>query len=150
MEKLNLMAPINTLGYGVVGTNLLKYLSNQMDIALFPIGNVDITRPEDISIIQNAIDIGNQFEGFTNAPSLKVWHEFALADRIGNGPSFAFPFFEINKFDQRRINHLNSVDNVIVASQWAKDIVQQHIDPSHSVYVVPLGVDLEIFNLKKI
>ena len=55
-----------------------------MDIALFPIGNVDITRPEDISIIQNAIDIGNRFEGFTNAPSLKVWHEFALADRIGN------------------------------------------------------------------
>ena len=119
MEKLNLIAPINTLGYGVVGTNLLKYLSKQINIALFPIGNVDIPRSEDIPIIHNAINTANQFEDFTNAPSLKVWHEFALADRIGNGPSFAFPFFEINKFDQRRINHLNSVDNVIVASKWA-------------------------------
>ena len=66
MEKLNLIAPINTLGYGVVGTNLLKYLSKcipdnvidktgntlQIDIALFPIGNVDIPRSEDIPIIQ--------------------------------------------------------------------------------------------------
>ena len=159
MEKLNLIAPINTLGYGVVGTNLLKYLSKcipdnvidktgntlQIDIALFPIGNVDIPRSEDIPIIRTAIDTANQFKGFANAPSLKVWHEFALADRIGNGPSFAFPFFEINKFDQKRINHLNSVGSVIVASKWAKDIVQQYIDPSHSVYVVPLGVDLEIF-----
>ena len=108
MQQLNLMAPINTLGYGVVGTNLLKYLSQQLDVALFPIGNVDITRSEDVPIIQNAIDIANQFEGLTNAPSLKVWHEFALADRIGNGPSFAFPFFEINKFDHsNQFGHIN-------------------------------------------
>ena len=45
MKKLNLVAPINTLGYGVVGFNLLKYLSQEVDVALFPIGNIDVQTP---------------------------------------------------------------------------------------------------------
>ena len=33
MKKLNLFAPINSLGYGVVGLNLLKVLSQKLDVA---------------------------------------------------------------------------------------------------------------------
>ena len=84
MTKLNLIAPINTLGYGIVVFNLLKSLSQQINIALFPIGNIDATTSENATIVQDAIATANQFDGFSNAPSLKVWHEFALADRIGN------------------------------------------------------------------
>lgn len=144
MKKLNLVAPINTLGYGVVGFNLLKYLSQEVDVALFPIGNIDVQTPEQSILLNKAIDTANQFDGFSNAPSLKVWHEFALADRIGNGPSFAFPFFEINEFDQRRKNHLNSVDGIIVASQWAEQVLHNNL-PSPTTYVVPLGVDDTLF-----
>ena len=63
--------------------------------------------PEQSILLNKAIDTANQFDGFSNAPSLKVWHEFALADRIGTGPSFAFPFFAINEFYQRRKKHIN-------------------------------------------
>ena len=144
MHKLNLIAPINTLGYGVVGLNILKHTTSRFDVSLFPIGNMDISNAQNVKIIQKAVSTANQFEGFANAPSLKIWHEFALADRIGCGTSFAFPFFEINKFDQRRINHLSSVDHIVVASKWAKEIIHNHI-PSASTHVVPLGVDSSVF-----
>ena len=146
MYKLNLIAPINTLGYLVVGFNILKHTSSRFDVSLFPIGNIDASNAqgEDVAAIQKAISTANQFEDFADSPSLKIWHEFALADRIGCGPTFAFPFFEINKFDQRRINHLNSVDNIIIASKWAEAVIHNHI-PSASTYVVPLGVDPSIF-----
>lgn len=144
MHKLNLIAPINTLGYGVVGLNILKHTMSRFDVALFPIGNVETSDQQDASLITQAISVANQFENFADSPSLKIWHEFALADRIGQGTSFAFPFFELNTLDQRRLNHLSSVDHIIVASKWAQDIIHDHI-PSASTYVVPLGVDSTIF-----
>ena len=39
MKNLNVMAPINSLGYGVASLNTLINLRNFFDIALFPIGN---------------------------------------------------------------------------------------------------------------
>jgi len=143
MKKLNLSAPINSLGYGVVGLNLLKYLSKTIDVALALIGGAEVNQ-EDSTLVKNAIDKAGVFEDFNGAPCLRVWHEFALAERIGNGPTFAFPFFEINKFDSRRINHLNSVDNIIVASKWAEKIIHDNVQ-SATTHVVPLGVDSSIF-----
>ena len=143
MKKLNLSAPINNLGYGIVGLNILKYLSATVDIALSLIGGAEVNQ-EDSTLIKNAIDKVATFENFNGAPCLRVWHEFALAERVGNGSTFAFPFFEINKFDQRRINHLNSVDNIIVASKWAETILHNNLQ-SPTTHVVPLGVDSSIF-----
>ena len=145
MKKLNLFSPISSLGYGVVGLNVLKHLSKNLDIALTLIGNMEGSE-QDVHLAQQAIDKATLFEGFNKAPCLKIWHEFALADRIGSGPAFAFPFFEINKFDQRRINHLKSVDGIMVASKWAKDVIKNHLDvPPALVSVIPLGVDTSIF-----
>jgi|LULM01.1.fsa_nt_gb glycosyltransferase involved in cell wall biosynthesis len=144
MHKLNLIAPINPLGYGVVGLNILKQAVSRFDVSLFPISNISVSDQKDLEIVEKAIYTGKQFEGFVEAPSLKIWHEFDLADRIGCGTSFAFPFFEINKFDQRRINHLSSVDHIIIASKWAEEIIHNNI-PSASTHVVPLGVNSSIF-----
>jgi len=144
MKKLNLFSPISSLGYGVVGLNLLRALSNQIDISLTLIGGLEGT-PEDIELAEKAINKADTFEDLNNAPCLKIWHEFALAERIGSGPSFAFPFFEINKLGPRRVNHLKSVDGIMVASEWAKNIIRQDISLPHLVSVVPLGVDTNIF-----
>ena len=145
MKKLNLFSPVSNLGYGIVGLNILKSLSSKLDISLTLIGNMEGTQ-HDAQLAQEAIDKATLFDGFADAPCLKIWHEFALHDRIGRGPSFAFPFFEINKFDQRRINHLKSVDGIIVASKWAKEIIKEHVDvPPALVSVIPLGVDSTIF-----
>ena len=52
MSKINLMAPINPLGYGVVGLNVCKELSKNTSISLFPIGNPEVTTQEDAELIQ--------------------------------------------------------------------------------------------------
>ena len=144
MKKLNLFAPINSLGYGVVGLNLLKVLSQKLDVALSLIGATN-TPETNVQIVQDSINKFHLFDGYNNAPCLKVWHEFALAERVGNGPYFAFPFFEINVLDQKRINHLSSMDGIIVASEWAKDIIVNSAKISTPVFVVPVGVDTDIF-----
>lgn len=144
MKKLNLLSPISTLGYGIVGANVLRALSGNVDIALFLLGGLEGT-PEDIALAQSAMGKADIFSDRTEAPCLKIWHEFSLAERIGKGPLFAFPFFEINKLDERRINHLSSVDGILVASTWAKEIIQKYIEVPLSVDVVPLGVDTSIF-----
>lgn len=144
MKKLNLFAPINSLGYGVVGLNLLKVLSQKLDVALSLIGATN-TPETNVQIVQDSINKFHLFDGYSDAPCLKVWHEFALAERVGNGPYFAFPFFEINVLDQKRINHLSSMDGIIVASEWAKDIIINSAKISTPVFVVPVGVDTDIF-----
>ena len=144
MKKLNLFAPINTLGYGVVATNILKTFYDQdIDIALALIGSADAEAIEP-SIIQECVNKYRVFDNFNNAPCLKIWHEFDLAQRVGAGPYFAFPFFEINQLDQKRINHLSSVDGIIVASEWAKEVIA-NANISVPVEVAPLGVDRSTF-----
>ena len=143
MEKLNLFAPMSTLGYGVVGLNLLKELNKTHDVSLSLIGGID-TNKEDLEIVQSAMEKMRVFDQLVDAPCLKVWHEFSLAERVGNGPYFAFPFFEINKLDNSRINNLSSVDHIIVASAWAKEIIE-NTQVNKPVSVVPLGVNRSIF-----
>lgn len=150
MNKLHLYAPINSLGYGVVGYNLHQKLRTTIYTTLWPMYdqvNIPVKPTEDITVFIGH-DIQKQNEFDHEAPTLKVWHENQLAQRIGNGPYYVYPFFEVNKFNSRRKTHLESADRVIVASQWAKNIVQD--ETGHSVVsVAPCGVDRAIFNSEK-
>ena len=40
---INIIAPVNSLGYGVVGINVVKYLSKIAKVSLWPIGNPEIS-----------------------------------------------------------------------------------------------------------
>ena len=55
MNPINIMAPVNPLGYGVVGLNIVKELSKSNSVSLFPIGNPEVTTQEDATIIQECI-----------------------------------------------------------------------------------------------
>ena len=145
MEKLNLISPVNNLGYGVVGHNLLKHLAQKLDIALFPVGGIDVER-NTAELVEQVIRSARNFKDRASAPCLKVWHEFDLAMRVGFGPYYAFPFFELNKIDDKRLNHLSSTDGIIVASKWAQEILNQHSSLVDKTSVVPLGVDTSVFN----
>jgi glycosyltransferase involved in cell wall biosynthesis len=148
MKNMNLMTPINSLGYGVAGVNILKSLRKEdVKVACFPIGNPEVTLVQDRQEVQEALNIRETFD--SNAPCLKIWHEFAMAERIGSGPLFGFPFFEITKFDDRRIHNLNSTNGVIVASKWAAGVVTDNIKASIPVHVCPLGVDRKLFHEKR-
>jgi len=145
MKKMNLMTPINPLGYGVAGLNIFRELVKSVDVTLFPIGQIEVDNQDDATLISQHMK--PTFDH--TAPCLKIWHEFHMAERIGSGPFFGFPFFEITQFDETRISHLNSCDKVIVASNWAKEIVEDQV-PNQESCVAPLGVNTDIFdeNLK--
>ena len=153
------MAPINQLGYGQTGLNFTKELSKLCNLSLFPIGQPTVTNKEDHS----AVFVAMSNESWNaKAPCVKIWHQHDMAQRIGSGRMIGFPIFELDTFSAREIHHLNSCDELMVCSQWAKDIVMDQCPPisyrgvpieefadKSRVHVVPLGVDNVLFKPAK-
>jgi glycosyltransferase involved in cell wall biosynthesis len=150
-DKLNLIAPINQLGYGVASLNILRALCNQgIEVSLFPIGgpqSIHVTNIEDATLVRNCINSAEK--SFSNkAPSIRIWHQNDLAQHVGRGPHVGFPIFELDTFTEQERHHLSSCDALFVCSEWAKKVVQDNIGASgveSGVHVVPLGVDSTIF-----
>tara|TARA_R110002049_G_scaffold162729_1_gene328454 strand:- start:52 stop:1107 length:1056 start_codon:yes stop_codon:yes gene_type:complete len=138
MKNLNVMAPINSLGYGIASLNTLINLKNFFDIALFPISN----NQEVSQIFPEEIARAPMFD--PDAPCLKIWHEFDMSVRVGRGELIAFPFFEVDEFNDQKKHHLAQCDKVITSCRWAADIVEKEV-PDSNVFVAPLGVDRTIF-----
>jgi glycosyltransferase involved in cell wall biosynthesis len=152
LKKINLNVPINSLGYGVVGYNIWKHLRDEVDTTLWCIPNESqIIPPVDIGSTdvpqKISDDINKQNIFYAESPCLKIWHENQLAHRIGKGPMFSWPFFEVSKFDERRKSNLESSDHIIVSSDWAKKVCLENLYfGEHRIHVVPCGVDREIFH----
>lgn len=144
-NKLNLVAPINQLGYGVVGANIAKALIEAgVDVALWPIGDkVDWHGTEEFnSALSKSINNAKFYD--PKAKSLRIWHQFQLDMFPGGGERVAWPIFELDTFDDRERHHLSSVDKIIVCSEWAKGVIEKN-GISVPTYVVPLGIDPELF-----
>ena len=140
---LNLQTPINNLGYGVAGYNILKELYNRDDsVALYPIGQPE---PVEDFVARSMNNITNLQLG---RPHVKIWHQHDLFQRVGKGKHFGFPIFELTEFDQREKISLNHCDELLVCSKWASEIVDNQTGIKASV--VPLGVDTEIFYPNKV
>ena len=140
---INLTAPINDLGYGVAGLNILKSLiKNGCNVSYWPIGQPEVHDNLTAEIITSAISTAQLFN--LDAPSLRVWHQHDMAQHIGSGDRIGFPVFELNKFSELEKHHLASLDKIIVCSKWAKSIVEKEVNNS-IVFVAPLGVDTSLF-----
>lgn len=148
--NLNLQCPINPLGYGQASLNLLRALyKRDNNISLWPIGNVAIP-DEDKSIetvVRKCIDNQSTFD--VSAPSLRIWHQFEMAQHIGNGMRVGMPIFEMNRFDSREKHHLSSLDRIFVCSKWAEEVVLNQLSGYRETCVVPLGVDRTVFHEDK-
>ena len=146
MKNLNLFCPINGTGYGITSLNILKAINScNINVSLFPIGNsLECNNNEESEVVKKCLENNSTFD--YSAPCLKIWHQYDLATRIGNGHYYTFPFFEIDKLTNREIHHLNYSDFIFVASGWAKQILQEN-NIDKPIYVAPLGVDLSIFNI---
>lgn len=143
MRPINLMAPVNNLGYGIAGYNILRSLFLKGEIVcFFPIGDVTIETEEAKHIIEACMK-NAKFFGI-NAPSVKIWHQHDMGVFPGAGPRIGFPIFELNKFTDVELHHLRSLDTVLVCSEWAKRVLQDN-GVTAPIYVVPLGVDTNIF-----
>ncbi len=151
--QINLMTPINQLGYGVAGLNIFKELRKQADVSLFPIGEPQVVNEEDANAVRSGMSIAKFYN--SNAPCIKIWHQNQMAERIGSGKFIGFPIFELDTFSDLEKHHLQSCDELMVCSQWARKVVignnfgyykadgRPKLPPK--THVVPLGVDLELF-----
>lgn len=137
------MSPIGYTGYGYASINLLKEISVDNNVGLTPIGNPNIESNDEGKIVSHAINLSSMIP--YDAPAIKIWHQFDLLNRPGNGKYFAFPFFEVDTFNQKEIYNLNFSDEIIVSSSWARDILEKN-KIKKPVHVVPMGVDTTIFD----
>ena len=140
--NINLMTPINQLGYGVAGLNILKALQRKANVSLHMIGQPQVTNQEDADAVKRGIHTAQSFD--SKAPCVKIWHQNQMAERIGSGKFIGFPIFELDTFTDLEKHHLSACDEWMVCSNWAKDIIQSSVS-SKPTHVVPLGVDRGIF-----
>ena len=69
---INLVAPINTLGYGVASYNILQALwKDHKDVTLYPIGQPEFTN----DVVSGAL---NNQETLSDLPIVKIWHQNEL------------------------------------------------------------------------
>jgi glycosyltransferase involved in cell wall biosynthesis len=142
--NINILGPINQLGYGIASLNIVKALAKENNVSLFVIGQPQITNQEDADIISQTIK-NSQYPDF-NAPCLRIWHQHDMSQFVGKGPKIGFPIFELNKFSDVEKHHLSSLDKIFVCSKWAKEVILDNIDiEENNVNVIPLGVDRSIF-----
>jgi glycosyltransferase involved in cell wall biosynthesis len=144
--NINFSSPINNTGYGIASFNILKELIKNNNVSYFPIGGPGVNTQEDYDIVSKLINNQDDFD--VNAPFIKIWHQFDLAQRIGKGKYFAYPFFELDTLNKREKKHLSVPDEIFVSSKWAKQILENNGIES-PIHVIPLGVDLSIFNIPK-
>lgn len=138
--EINLQGGWNKTSYGIAFSNIaVELIKLGHKISLFPIGN------SDESVYPEVYKIGLENAKIYNpqAATLKVWHEWLLADRIGQGKYFGFCFFELDRLRAEAIQSIKSVDHLFLASKWAAGIVNRD-SPQTQTSVVPLGVGKEI------
>jgi len=145
MQQINLLAPINELGYGKTGLNVLKSLSKLTEVALWPIGEPQVTNADDQKVVESAIKRCETAN--LQAPCIKIWHQHDMSfPEFIKGTRIGFPIFELNKFTPLEVSQLNSTDHLFAPSQWGKAIIELN-DISSPCDVVPLGVDSTLFKI---
>ena len=142
MKTLNLMCPINVTEYGYASVNILFELAKQNLVSLFPINPNNMEA--DIkyhNTIQSCLNNSHLFD--VHSPTLRIFHQFSMAESIGRGPRIGLPIFELDKFNNIEKHHLSSLDSILSCSQWASSIIKKELGVDSPV--IPLGVDNNIF-----
>lgn len=142
--NINFSSPINGTGYGIASFNILKELYKlHKTISFFPIGQPNVNNQNDYDLLLELMKNSQDLD--INAPFVKIWHQFDLAEHVGRGDYFAYPFFELDTFNKMEVKHLNVPDRILVSSEWAKSVIEDN-GINSQVDVVPLGVNRLIFN----
>lgn len=142
--EINLYAPINLLGYGIVSINILKALKERGHrVYLHPIGNgAEINSEADKSILEECIKDAESYDPLV--PCLKIWHAPQLKYMIGRSLQVGMPIFELDRMLPVEVHQLNSIDRIIVASEWAAGVLQMS-GVKTPIGVASYGVDRNIF-----
>ena len=145
-SSINIISPINQLGYGVAGLNIVSSLDKSFEVSLWPLGQPECDNSY-IPTIKRCI-ARSELPAF-NAPCLRIWHQHDMSQFVGRGDKIGLPIFELDTFTTQEEHHLSSLDKIIVCSEWAKKICEDKVSGKPKVFVAPLGVDREIFRESK-
>lgn len=137
---INFSSPINFLSYGSCGINILKELSKQTNVSLFPIGNVQVEE-KNKGYVELGIDNARMWS--RENVSVKLFHQNMLDNHPISSRYIGFPIFELDNFTKIELNHLKNQDHLFVASNWAKGVLD--FLNIRNVSVVNLGVDTSVF-----
>ncbi len=142
--NLNFFTSLATTGYGIAGYNIAKQLiSSGVNLSISIPGKHTKHIAEDFQDLKTLVE-NSIYNYDINAPYIKLWHQHDLESvQFTRSKYYAWPIFELDIFTPYEVANLNIPDELIVCSQWAKEIVDAHVNKK--VSVVPLGVDREIF-----
>lgn len=147
MTEINVIAPISETGYGIASLNIIKALERKIKVNLYPaVSESDLIKdPSYINCVKN-----KSFKNKEN-PCLLIFGQGELHRFVGKKQHVGMCFFELDRFTEHEKDSLLHCDKILVASKWAKDIVIKELKPLKNniediVYVVPLGVDREVFH----
>jgi glycosyltransferase involved in cell wall biosynthesis len=148
--KLLFEAPINSLSLGNVSINFLKELKrNNIEVGLFPVGNVDVQAydldSEFTAWLQEATD--NRFS-FLNKdiPQLKLWHLNGSENRK-NAQQYLYTFYECSDPTSKEVAVAKAQDHVFFSSTYSTNKFVEK-DCSNASFV-PLGFDRSFFKTNK-
>jgi hypothetical protein len=146
MNNLIFKAPLNSLSFGNVSFNILKEIFKKgIDLALFPIGKVDINSfGEQTEEFKNWLEdsINNRFTKLNkDTTTLQMWHLNGSENRISR-KQILYTFFELDKPTDSEINLGSMQDKLVFSSSYASDKF------SGSSFA-PLGFDETFFRTEK-
>lgn len=131
----------NKTSYGLVTLNLLKELAKRHTVDVHDFDKNSDLGEFNTLVRQCILPIPNLKY---NSPSLRIAHQFDMAKRIGRGKSFGYTFSEVDSLTELEKVNLNSLDTVIVPTEWAKEIY--HKEGIENIKVCPAGYDHTIFS----
>lgn len=142
--QINLTAPINSLGYGVVSQNAVLSLSDLgHDVSLFIMGHGEQPSSQAASAaIAKCLKSAESYNRL--APSLKIWHQFDLAHHVGKGIHAAVPYFEVDRLRPFEVTQLNAQDVVFASSNWMEDVLREN-GVKTQIRIANPGVDGKVF-----
>jgi len=143
---INIYAPINTLGYGIHATNIIKSLiKKDKDVVLCPIGQPAIPDGNEyISYINTAVKNTNLFDG--SNPSLYIFHD-TMSNQYQGKPRCTFSVFETSLIHERSKLYLNKACDIVMTTTKAhKALLIDNGVTESKIEVVNEGVDEEFFN----
>lgn len=141
-DKLNLIAPINSLGYGIFTLGVIKELNKlKRPYNLFPIGNVNWAEVETychdmeinyLELVDSILNERQLDEIKYQYPTVIMWHAHELdkyikvdkTDYKSRHKIMGFTQFETDYFDLKLLKRLSdSLDIVSTSSSWGTGII---------------------------
>jgi len=139
---INVCSPINELGYGTVGRNLVKALIEiGANPALFPIGNAEVSS-SDLKVFSKAVERAKFYN--LRSPSFRLWHAWDLAQHPTKAKRSAATFFELDSLKTEEIYQLSQMDHVFAFGDWAADVMRRS-GVVTDIQSIHCGVDRKIF-----